>query len=305
MEYVLRTYGLTKRYGKTSVVANVSMNIRRGDIYGFVGRNGAGKTTLMRLICGLINKSEGAYELFGIKDDERGINAARRRTGAIIETPSVYPEMTAFQNLKEQCLALGVAAEKVIPGLLAYVGLENTGPKKARNFSLGMRQRLGIAMALAGSPDFIILDEPVNGLDPQGIVEIRELLLRLNRERNITILISSHILGELSKLATCYGFIEKGNLIKEITAAELEDACRKSVRIVVGNTDRLAFVLERGLGIENFKILSDTEAEIYGEVKIGELAAALNAAGISLERVHEKDEDLEGYFLNLVGGGKN
>lgn len=305
MEYVLRTYGLTKRYGKTSVVANVSMNIRRGDIYGFVGRNGAGKTTLMRLICGLINKSEGAYELFGVKDDEKGINVARRRTGAIIETPSVYPEMTAFQNLKEQCLALGVAAEKVIPGLLAYVGLENTGSKKARNFSLGMRQRLGIAMALAGSPDFIILDEPVNGLDPQGIVEIRELLLRLNREKNITILISSHILGELSKLATCYGFIEKGNLIKEITAAELEDACRKSVRIVVGNTDKLAYVLERGLGIENFKILSDTEAEIYGEVKIGELAAALNAAGISLERVHEKDEDLEGYFLNLVGGGRN
>lgn len=302
MEYVLRTYGLTKRYKDVSVVNNVSMNIRRGEIYGFVGRNGAGKTTVMRLICGLIGKDGGTYELFGKSDASAAINGARRRTGAIIETPSVYPEMTAYQNLKEQCLALGISDEKVIPSLLAYVGLENTGKKKARNFSLGMRQRLGIAMALVGSPDFIILDEPVNGLDPQGIVEIRELLLRLNREKSITILISSHILGELSKLATCYGFIEKGNLLKEISAAELEEACRKSVRLSVSDTEKVPYILERGLGLTDFKILSDTEVEIYTDVKIGEVALALHAGGIELFRVREKDEDLEGYFLNLVGG---
>ena len=174
--------------------------------------------------------------------------------------------------------------------------------KKARNFSLGMRQRLGIAMSLVGSPDFLILDEPVNGLDPQGIVEIRELLLRLNREKGITILISSHILGELSKLATCYGFIEKGKLLKEISAADLEEACRKSVRIEVSSAEKLPFILERGLGICDFKILSPTEAEIYENVKIGELALALHAGGVELLRVREKDEDLEGYFLNLVGG---
>ena len=301
MEYVLRTFGLTKRYKGIAVVDSVSMHIRRGDIYGFVGRNGAGKTTVMRLICGLIRKSGGDCELFGKLDNGSAVLAARRRTGAIIEAPSVYPEMTAEQNLVEQCLTLGVGREGV-PALLEYVGLSGVGKKKAKNFSLGMRQRLGIAMALAGSPDFLILDEPVNGLDPQGIAEIRELLLRLNRERGITILISSHILGELSKLATCYGFIEKGRLLKEISAAELEEACRKSVRIVVSSTEKLPLILERGLGLQDFKLLSDTEAELYADVKIGELALALQAGGIELLRVQEKDEDLEGYFLNLVGG---
>lgn len=301
MEYVLRTFGLSKHYKGVPVVDGVSMHIRRGDIYGFVGRNGAGKTTVMRLVCGLIQKSGGDYELFGKPDIDPSILSARRRTGAIIEAPSVYPEMTAEQNLTEQCRALGVSASG-IPALLSYVGLENTGRKKARNFSLGMRQRLGIAMSLVGSPDLLILDEPVNGLDPQGIVEIRELLLRLNREKGITILISSHILGELSKLATCYGFIEKGKLLKEISAADLEEACRKSVRLFVDKTEKLPLILERGLGIQDFKILSETEAEIYADVRIGELALALHAGGIELLRVQERDEDLEGYFLNLVGG---
>lgn len=301
MEYVLRTFGLTRRYKGVPVVDGVNMNIRRGEIYGFVGRNGAGKTTVMRLVCGLIAKSGGAYELFGKPDTSSAVLAARRRTGAIIETPSVYPEMTAERNLTEQCLTFGIGTEG-IPGLLDYVGLGSAGKKKARNFSLGMRQRLGIAMSLVGSPDFLILDEPVNGLDPQGIVEIRELLLRLNREKGITILISSHILGELSKLATCYGFIEKGKLLKEISAADLEEACRKSVRIEVSSAEKLPLILERGLGICDFKILSPTEAEIYENVKIGELALALHAGGVELLRVREKDEDLEGYFLNLVGG---
>lgn len=301
MEYVLRAFGLTRRYKGVPVVDGVNMNIRRGEIYGFVGRNGAGKTTVMRLVCGLIAKSGGAYELFGKPDTSSAVLAARRRTGAIIETPSVYPEMTAERNLTEQCLTLGIGTEG-IPGLLDYVGLGSAGKKKARNFSLGMRQRLGIAMSLVGSPDFLILDEPVNGLDPQGIVEIRELLLRLNREKGITILISSHILGELSKLATCYGFIEKGKLLKEISAADLEEACRKSVRIEVSSAEKLPLILERGLGICDFKILSPTEAEIYENVKIGELALALHAGGVELLRVREKDEDLEGYFLNLVGG---
>lgn len=302
MEYVLQTYGLTKRYKDSAVVDHVSMNVRRGEIYGFVGRNGAGKTTVMRLVCGLISPSEGGYSLFGRRENDANILAARRRTGAIIETPSLYPDMTAYQNIKMQSIALGVSNDASLHSLLAYVGLENTGRKKARHFSLGMRQRLGIAMTLVGNPDFIILDEPVNGLDPQGIVEIRELLLRLNRDKGVTVLIFSHILSELSKLATCYGFIERGRLVRELTASELEAACRRSVRIEVSSVETLPYVLERGLGISDFKLLSGSEAEIYGDVNLGELAAALRAAGIDLYRSHEQDEDLEGYFLNLVGG---
>lgn len=304
MEYVLRTFDLTKRYKDVAVVEGVSMSIRRGEIYGFVGRNGAGKTTLMRLICGLIGKSGGGYELFGKRDDERDIGRARRRMGAMVETPSLFPEMTAVQNLTEHCLALGVTDKSIIPSALEYVGLHDTGNKKVRNFSLGMRQRLGIALTLVGSPDFIVLDEPVNGLDPQGIVEIRELLLRLNRERHITILISSHILGELSRLATCYGFIEKGRLLREITAEELEQSCRKSVTLHLSSTEKLPFALEQRMGITDYKILSAQDAEIYGDVHLGDLAQALQAEGIDLLRANEKDEDLESYFLNLVGGGK-
>ena len=303
MEYVLTTNELTKTYKKASAVDRVSMHVARGEIYGFVGRNGAGKTTVMRLICGLVNKSGGSYTLFGKKDGEPGIDGARRRVGAIIETPSVFPEYTAQDNLRVRCAALG-ADERKIGSVLEYVGLSGTGKKKARNFSLGMRQRLGIAAALMGSPDLLVLDEPINGLDPQGIVEVRELLLRLNREKGITVLISSHILGELSKLATSYGFIERGALIREVSARELEEACRKSVRITVSDTEKLPYILERGLGISDFKILSPAEADIYGEINIGELALALHAGGVSLFRVREKDEDLEGYFINLVGGEK-
>ena len=304
MEYVLETHDLYKRYKQTDVVCGVNMHVKRGEIYGFVGRNGAGKTTVMRLVCGLVQKSGGSYRLFGIEDKERKINLSRRRTGAIIETPSVYPRMTARQNLYEQCLVMGVTSYEVIDAVLHFVGLSDTGNKTARNFSLGMRQRLGIAMALVSNPDFIILDEPTNGLDPQGIVEIRELLLRLNRERGITILISSHILSELSKLATCYGFIEKGVLIKEISAEELERSCRKGIHITVSSTSRLPLVLERQLMLYDYKIFSETEAELYCNVKISDLAAALTEGSIDLLKVSERDEDLEGYFINLVGGAK-
>lgn len=301
MEFVLETQGLTKSYRNIPVVNGVTMRIKKGDIYGFVGRNGAGKTTLMRIVSGLVAKSGGGYSLFGCPDTDARLDGMRRKMGAIIEAPSVFPEYTARENLQVQCAALG-AEEGNITALLEYVGLAETGRKKARNFSLGMRQRLGIAAALVGSPDLLILDEPTNGLDPQGIVEVRELLLRLNREKGITVLISSHILGELSKLATAYGFIEKGALVKEISARELEDACRKSVHITVSETEKLPYIFERSLGLTEFKILSAAEADIYGDVKIGQLALALHAGGIELLRVQEKDEDLEGYFINLVGG---
>lgn len=245
MEYVLTTSGLSKRYGKFKALDDLSMHIPKGAIYGFVGRNGAGKTTLIRLICGLQEPTRGSYAIYGTDYTNKSISKFRRRMGAVVETPSIYLDMTAEDNLKQQALVLGLPSYESIPEILKLVGLENTGKKKARNFSLGMKQRLGIAVALIGNPDFIVLDEPINGLDPQGIVEIRELILKLNREHGITVLISSHILGELSKLATHYGFIEKGHIVKEISADELEAVCRKCVKVEVSDTKALTRVLDR------------------------------------------------------------
>jgi ABC-2 type transport system ATP-binding protein len=205
MEYVLKTNSLCKNYGHFKALNGLSMNVPKGSIYGLIGKNGAGKTTLIRLICGLQEPTSGDYVLYGKKHIDKDITKSRRRMGAIVETPSIYVDLTAYENLKEQYKVLGIPSDDGISEILKLVGLENTGNKKAKNFSLGMRQRLGIAVALAGSPDFLVLDEPVNGLDPQGIIEIRELILKLNQEHGITVLISSHILDELSKLATYYG----------------------------------------------------------------------------------------------------
>ena len=210
MKYILQTNKLTKNYKKFWALKGLSMHVPQGSIYGLVGRNGAGKTTLIRLICGLQKPTKGGYILYGVKDTERRISKARRRMGAVVETPAIYMDMTAEDNLKQQCLILGTPSYDSIPEILELVGLSNTGNKKARNFSLGMKQRLGIAVALMGNPDFLVLDEPINGLDPQGIIEIRELILKLNREYQITVLISSHILDELARLATHYGFVDDG-----------------------------------------------------------------------------------------------
>ena len=303
MEYVLTTSALSKKYRKFEALKDLSIHIPKGAIYGFVGRNGAGKTTLIRVICGLQEPTSGGYTLYGIPNGDKGISRARRRMGAVVETPSIYLDMTAEDNLRQQALVLGLPSFETIPEILKLVGLEHTGKKKARNFSLGMKQRLGIAVALIGNPDFIVLDEPINGLDPQGIVEIRELILKLNREHGITVLISSHILGELSKLATHYGFIEKGRIVKEISASELETACRKCIRVEVSDTKALVRVLDT-MG-KDYEILSATEANIFGDVILSELVMALAKENCSLISSHEQDENLETYFINLVGGGEH
>ena len=279
------------------------MHVPKGAIYGFVGRNGAGKTTLIRLICGLQSPTAGTYALYGADSRDKGLSRARRRMGAVVEAPSIYLDLTARDNLREQLRVLGAPTDDGIPQLLKLVGLEDTGSKKARNFSLGMKQRLGIAVALAGDPDFLVLDEPVNGLDPQGIIDIRELILKLNRERNITVLISSHILDELSKLATHYGFIDGGRIVKELSARELEAACRKCLRVEVTDTRALARVLD-GMAVE-YKILSDGQADVYAQVNISQLSRALDAQGCELLSAQERDESLESYFVNLVGGGSH
>lgn len=239
MDYVLRTNALSKYYKDVKVLNGLSMNVPKGAIYGFIGKNGAGKTTLIRLICGLQEPTSGSYTLYGRKNTDKEIVKSRRRMGAVVETPSIYLDMTAEDNLKQQYRILGLPSYDGLTDILKLVGLENTGKKKTKNFSLGLRQRLGIAIALVGDPDFLVLDEPVNGLDPQGIIEVRELILKLNRERQITALISSHILDELSKLATHYGFIDNGRIVKEMSAADLEASCQKSVRIKVSDINVL------------------------------------------------------------------
>ena len=303
MEYVLTTSALSKQYRKFTALEDLTMHIPKGAIYGLVGRNGAGKTTLIRVICGLQESTSGDYSLYGISHKDKQIVRARRRMGAVVETPSIYLDMTAEDNLKQQALVLGLPSYNSIPEILELVGLEGTGRKKARNFSLGMKQRLGIAVALIGNPDFIVLDEPINGLDPQGIVEIRELILKLNREHGITVLISSHILSELSRLATHYGFIDRGRLIKEISAEELEASCRKCVRVEVSDSKALVRVLDKTN--TEYEIISENQANIYGKIILSELVLALAEEKCQLISSHEQDENLETYFINLVGGGEN
>lgn len=300
MEYILTTDALSKQYRHFKALSGLTMHVPKGSIYGFVGKNGAGKTTLIRLICGLQEPSSGGFTLYGIPNTSRNITKARRRMGAVVETPSIYLDMTAVENIRQQYRVLGRPSDEGIEALLELVGLSGTGKKKAKNFSLGMRQRLGIAVALAGDPDFLVLDEPVNGLDPQGIVEMRELILKLNREKNITVLISSHILDELGRLATHYGFIDSGRMVKELSADELEAACRKCIRLSVSDTLALARVLD-SMGLE-YKILSDTQADVYGEVGVTDLTMALMEQGCRVTSMQEKDESLESYYINLVGG---
>lgn len=303
MDYVLETKDLTKNYGKFRALQGLTMHIPKGSIYGFVGKNGAGKTTLIRLICGLQAPTSGTYSLYGIDHKQKEIKRSRRRMGAVVETPAIYMEMTAKENLKQQALVLGLPSYDGLDDLLKLVGLKDTGKKKAKNFSLGMRQRLGIAIALVGDPDFLVLDEPINGLDPQGIIEIRELILKLNRERNITVLISSHILDELSRLATHYGIIDGGCMVKELSAEGLEAACRKKTHITVTNTAPLCTVLDE-LGVE-YRVASQTEADIFAKVNVSQLVRKLSLYGCEILSMQEQDESLEGYYMSLVGGGRN
>ena len=303
MEYVLETKALRKRYRDFTALDGLDMRIPKGSVYGFVGRNGAGKTTLIRLICGLQEPTGGSFTLYGVKHTDAGVNRCRRRMGAVVEAPSIYLNMTAEENIRQQYLVLGVPSMEGIPELLRLVGLEGTGKKKAKSFSLGIRQRLGIAVALAGNPDFLVLDEPVNGLDPQGIIETRELILKLNREHGITVLISSHILDELSRLATHYGFIDGGRMVKEMSAEELEMRCRKRVRAEVSTASVLARVLD-GMGA-SYRVVDDSKVDIYGEVPITKLVRALDQEHCTLYSMKERDESLESFYMNLIGGARH
>ena len=304
-ELILKTYNLTKKYGNQIVVDNVNMTIKKGDIYGFIGQNGAVKTTLIRLITGLIHKSNGEIELFG-GSGEKALNEARTMIGSLIETPSFYGNMTARENLEVSRLVRDIPGKNCIDEVLNLVGLNDVEKKKVKNFSLGMRQRLGIANALMGNPKLLILDEPINGLDPMGIVEIRELLKKINKEKDMTILISSHILSELSELATTYGIISKGRLIEEITANELNEKCRQYIDLIVDDTAKAVALLERELDISDYEVWEGNKIKIFSNLdSVGIINSTISKAGVIVESIGIKGENLEEYFMNVIGGDLN
>lgn len=302
-EKIFTAKKLTKKY-KNYALNQLDMEICKGDIYGFIGRNGAGKTTLMRILTGRAVQSGGDICLFGENNPDK-LCLQRKRVGAIIEGPAFYPGMTAEDNLEVIRLQHGIKEKKCIKELLKTVGLEDTGTKKAGNFSLGMKQRLGIAMALIGKPELLVLDEPVNGLDPEGILQLRELIKKLNKEQGITILISSHILSELDQLATCYGFIDKGKMKEQIQADELIAKCKPYLSIRAGNVQNAAAVLKHMFPGNELEIVSESRVNLYGFTgSTKELIKELVLNEADVKEVKAEGESLERYYMSLVNKGR-
>lgn len=303
MEYILETHNLEKKYKNFKALNSFNMHIPKGAIYGLIGKNGAGKTTTIRLICGLQKPTNGTYSIYGVLNTNKEIINMRKRMGAIIESPSISFDMSAEENLIEQYKILGIPSYDTVKELLEIVKLSNTGRKKAKNFSLGMKQRLGIAIALAGNPDILVLDEPINGLDPEGIIEIRELILKLNKEKGITFLISSHYLDELSKIATYYGFVDNGRVIKEISSKELENNCKRRIDITVNNVKECVKYLEKNK--ISYEVILDNTINIYDNINITDFSLELSNKNCVISEFHEKEETLENYYINLIGGDNN
>lgn len=304
-EIILTTKNLSKKYSTVAALQNVDMEIRQGEIYGLVGKNGAGKTTLLRLITGQSYASEGEITLFGSNSSE-ALNKQRKRIGAIIETPSFYQYMSARQNLEYYRIQRGIPGADCVEDALEEVGLLEAADKKYKNYSLGMKQRLGLALALMNRPELLLLDEPINGLDPFGIVEIRNLLLKLNQEKNITILISSHILTELSNLVTYYGFIDSGRMVKQISHDELTKECNRYLEVKVDKVEEMTALLETRLNCHNYKITPDYSIHIYEYLDRPSVVSELAVKnGIALNAISAREINLENYFIQLVGGDSN
>ena len=298
---VLEVHNIEKRYRNVSVLKNLNMTIKKGAIYGLIGKNGSGKTTLIRIITGLQNPTSGFYSLYNVPYNDSNILDKRNRIGAIVETPSMYGNMSAKDNLIVQFKNVGIPSLNKIDYLLKIVGLQNVGSKKVKYFSLGMKQRLGIAIALSSNPDFLILDEPINGLDPEGIIEIRELILNLNK-KGITILISSHYLDELSKVATYYGFLDNGRIISEISADELNQKMRKKIIVKVNNLKEAVKYFE--IKSISYEVNDNSKISIYGSVNISEIVLDLSKRKCIIEEIHENNETLENYYINLIGSDR-
>lgn len=304
-EYILRTKNLTKKYKHNYALENVNLNIKQGEIYGFIGQNGAGKSTLLRLITGLAFPTEGTIEWFG-NDDPKGLTNAQKRMGALIESPALFPNMSAFENLEIQRIQRGIPGRESIDNILQLVGLMDTKNKKVKNFSMGMKQRLGIGIALLSDPEFLLLDEPINGLDPTGIVELRELIKNINHEKGITVLISSHILSELHLLATSFGIIHKGKLMEELTAKELDEKCRQYLQIKVDRPAIASTVLEQELATSDFEIMQDGTIKLYDYLDdIRTVSLALTQKGLIMEHLSQNGDSLESYFSKVIEEGEH
>lgn len=302
-EYLLSTSGLTKQFGHHKAVNNVDLHVKKGAIYGFIGRNGAGKTTFLKMISGLSKATSGEIEMFGYKNEE--LKHVRSRISCLIEAPGIYGNMSAYDNLAIKCKLFGIRDKQYIENILKVVGLSEVGKKKTKHFSLGMKQRLGIGLALVGEPDLLVLDEPINGLDPQGIAEIRDMLLRLKEEQNMTILISSHILEELSKIATHYGIIHNGSLLQELTREELMIRCSERMEVLLDDPKRAIPVLDQ-MGFTNYQVMDQHKIYIYERLdESASVNMQLAKAGILVRGIGITSEELENYFLNLTGGAQN
>ena len=301
-ELIFEAKNLTKKYRGTIALDHINLTLQRGEIYGFIGENGAGKTTTIRIITGLSFPTEGQMTLFG-KTGDKELQKQRARIGCMVETPALYKNMTAQQNLEAQRIQRGIPDKKCIDETLRLVGLTDTGKKTVSHFSLGMRQRLGIAMALLNDPEFLILDEPINGLDPSGIVEIRELMKRLNRERGITLLVSSHILSELYQTATRYILLNQGRVLEELTQQELDEKCKRHIAIKTNDTAKTAAALESALHTTNFQVMPDGVVRLYDHLDNTEdIARVLSQAGLLVTGLSLAGDSLEEYFLNKIGG---
>lgn len=299
---MLVTRALTKTYGTATAVHQVDMTLEKGQIYGLVGRNGAGKTTIIRMVTSQSLPTSGELELFGAKGG-REQERMRSRTGAMVETPSFYPYLTARENLEYYRIQRGIPGKNTVEEALEQAGLEQTGKKKFKHFSLGMKQRLGLALALLNRPDLLLLDEPINGLDPEGIVEFRNLLLSLNRERQTTILISSHILSELENLATHYGFLDGGIMVEQIPAQALREKCRACMELRVNDASKAALLLEQELDARDYEVLPNQVLRLYCHLNEPQhVTQILVSGGVSLFSVENKGANLEDYFLSLIGG---
>lgn len=302
---VFETSHLTKKYGKNKVVLDdVNLTVREGDIYGLVGRNGAGKTTLIRILSGLATQTSGEVKINGATTAD-ALAYERRKIGSIIDSPALSTHLTAIENMKSMGYAIGVTNEEKLKDILHKVGLDPNNPTKVKNYSLGMKQRLAIAIALIGDPSILILDEPVTGLDPTGIFEVRELLQRLNRD-GVTILISSHLLAELQKLATCYGIIEGGKLVKELRQSDLEELCRPYIKVVVDDLKIALNVVVENYHAHDFEILPYNTLALYDLSKdVPTVAKMFSDANVSVLSISECQGDLESTFISLMGGIKN
>ena len=300
-EYVLETESLTKTYRGKNAVDHIDLKIRKGDIYGFIGKNGAGKTTTIKMIAGLNRPTSGSMKLFGSDNLQEG----RRKIGTVIENPAIYPYLSARQNIEVQRILKGVSDKSVTDDLINIVGLKNAGKKKAKNFSLGMKQRLAIALSLVGDPEFLLLDEPINGLDPTGIKDIRELILKLNKEAGITILISSHILGELAKISTACGVISEGTVAAQFTSEELKERVKPSLTITVDDPGKTVDILENAVGIKDFEV-NENRIHIYAMLdKSSQINAVLEQSGVVVHSLSKEQGDYENYFIKLMEGSVN